>query len=261
MTNADRDRRRREIQEATRDHNERMAERRAKAVLEAREALLGPGSAADLPIGPDREPSRLQTRVASLFEKWNRQGLPAERVARMVEMIAGSAEAARTASEKSGRIGQTVRREAKRLLNMDDGALIVTFSSWEALTEQQASAKRYLDGAVTDAALDLGLELTALDGWTALRSALDAIAAGGVAWRRGAPEDKALSVLAFEIACVFHELTGRAPGYSKSEAPAPDLFNEFAMDLDAILPVLVASERRKVAAVARWREGERVRFI
>ena len=80
MTNADRDRRRREIQEATRDHNERMAERRAKAVLEAREALLGPGSAADLPIGPDREPSRLQTRVASLFEKWNRQGLPAERV-------------------------------------------------------------------------------------------------------------------------------------------------------------------------------------
>jgi hypothetical protein len=257
MTADDRDRRIRELREAARDVKACSAERRAKALAKQREALLGPG-AAELPMAPAHEPSKLQTRVASLFEEWNHRGRPAARVARMAEGIAGAAEAARAASGKAGRIGQTVRREAKRLLNMDDGALIVTFSSWDGLTEQQLSAKRYLDGAVTDAALELGLELTPLDGWTALRPALEAIAAGGVAWGRGAPEGKALSALAFDIACVFHELTGCEPGYSKGiDGP----FSRFAKGLDGVMPVTAASERRMVAAVARWNRKERVRFI
>ncbi len=60
MSDEDRERRRREIQEATRDHNERAAERRAKAVAEAREVLLGPG-APDLPSALDL-PAAHETR-------------------------------------------------------------------------------------------------------------------------------------------------------------------------------------------------------
>ena len=61
MTSEERARRIRELREAARDHRERMTERRAKAVAEVRDALLGPG-AADLPIAlsgkPDPHPNQ-----------------------------------------------------------------------------------------------------------------------------------------------------------------------------------------------------------
>ena len=53
-------------------------------------------------------------------------------------------------------------------------------------------------------------------------------------------------MLAFEIACVFNELTGREPGYSKSANPAPGSFSAFGVALNDVLPVNALNERRTI---------------
>ena len=124
-------------------------------------------------MAPDHKPTALQIKVAALFKEWNGRGLPLERVAHLATLIADAATAARAEHEKPGRIGQTVRREAKRLLKMDREAMVAAFLCWDGLTEVEQTTRRYLDGAAHDAALDfVGLELTALDGWTALHPRL-----------------------------------------------------------------------------------------
>lgn len=206
-----------------------------------------------------------------------------EVLARAIEEVEGIArEEKDDASEKVGRFEQNLRRLALRFSKMVDGTLSVKWlePDWENVCTLELR-RRVMDhiqrrGAEQDAqnVSELRVALKAV----ANGKSLPALGAKSLAFakaigsepleqkkRKGGPiPNEAVGDVTFALACIFHELTGRDPGYSSTGETPEGTFRDFAdrwaggLETDDFR-LEVISERRLRDAVRRWNR-ERVSF-
>lgn len=224
-------------------------------------------------------------QLHTLLAAWNRAGLPDARVSRLVEALADAGTMADLEFERPGRIAQTAGRMAKRWAKLDDANLNAEWRS--AGTDADAGVRVALRRMTQEAAWGAGQNIDDLAG---VRSALWLVAEGANlggklpphalefakligaeperASRSGPGEGLAQASLAFDLACVFEELTGEAPGFSADGMEPEGSFRAFVAEIDAAFRAEIhprrhepiGSERRLREAVASFRRGDRSRL-
>lgn len=187
-------------------------------------------------------------------------------------------------TEKPSHYEQTLRRSAKKLskelLRLPDIKLL---AEWQKPNLADFGVLEFRRGVV-EYARRLGVMPTEMDA-RVLRSVLTAVSKGEVlpepipseAFREvtgtspiketkrggGRISYEAIGDLTFYLASIYHELTGRAPGYSSTGETPDGSFRDFADRWARGGPdnfrSIVISERRMIDATRRWKE-QRVSF-
>lgn len=185
-------------------------------------------------------------RVCREFNARQVHHIRIEVLARAIEEAEGIArEETDDETERPGRFEQTLRRSAKGLLRLPDTLLATEWQkpNWEDVFIFEIRRR------VIDHTRRLGVDPTAID-VPALRAALRAVSKGehlpeptpSAAFleatgtspikekrRAGGPiPNEAIGEITFALACIFHELTGRVPGYSSTGETPDGTFRDFA---------------------------------
>jgi hypothetical protein len=220
-----------------------------------------------------------EEHARGVFKTFNLKQVPHARVAVLARAVEAAEWIAREEmvddTEKLGRFEQTLARSAKKLLRLSDSSLLDEWQepNWDDFLISEIRHR------VVDGARRLGVVPTEIDG-PVLRMALTAVSKGELLpeptpstafskatgtspikekRRAGGPiPNEAIGEITFYLACIYHELTGRVPGYSSTGETPEGTFRDFANQWSGGYSVdefrtKVIAERNMRDATTRWK--------